>query len=343
MKKIGICGSFGGKKGSLDGQTVKTKIITEELEYIYGENKILKIDTFGGVKRIFYVLFKLFGFLFKCDNVMVLPAHNSLRLVAPFLYYAKKISKCKTHYIVIGGWLPEFLVQKKWLKKYISAFDNVLVETNGMKEKLQKIISANISVMPNCKHLNILTEDELIFDFAEPYSLCTFSRVSKQKGIEDAVRAVTNINKKLGRTAYTLDIYGQIDSDQTEWFENLKNKFPEYIKYCGTVPFNKSVETLKDYFALLFPTYYSGEGFPGTIIDALAAGVPVIASNWKYNGEIVSDDVGFIFNSKQEFEKILYDATFDISKINGMRKACIKKSENYNAKRVVQEFAKEYI
>ena len=44
MKKIGICGSFGGKKGSLDGQTVKTKVIAKELEDIYGEENISKID-----------------------------------------------------------------------------------------------------------------------------------------------------------------------------------------------------------------------------------------------------------------------------------------------------------
>ncbi len=32
-------------------------------------------------------------------------------------------------------------------------------------------------------------------------------------------------------------------------------------------------------------------GFAGTLIDAMAAGVPVIASNWKYNPEIVIENV----------------------------------------------------
>jgi glycosyltransferase involved in cell wall biosynthesis len=72
--------------------------------------------------------------------------------------------------------------------------------------------------------------------------------------------------------------------------------FPEYIKYRGVVKFSDSVKVLKDYFALLFTIYYEGEGFAGTVLDAYASGVPVIATNWRYNSEIVQDKIdGIIF------------------------------------------------
>lgn len=57
---------------------------------------------------------------------------------------------------------------------------------------------------------------------SEPLPLCTFSRVMKEKGIEDAVNAVKSVNKYFGRVVYTLDIYGQVDSNQTGWFDNLR-------------------------------------------------------------------------------------------------------------------------
>ena len=41
----------------------------------------------------------------------------------------------------------------------------------------------------------------------KPLPLCTFSRVMKEKGIEDAVYAVRTVNEHFGRTVYTLDIY----------------------------------------------------------------------------------------------------------------------------------------
>ena len=58
---------------------------------------------------------------------------------------------------------------------------------------------------------------------------------------------------------------------------------------------DKSVDVLKCYFALLFPTDYEGEGCAGTLRDAYSAGVPVIASDWKYNAELVNEDVGYVY------------------------------------------------
>lgn len=99
----------------------------------------------------------------------------------------------------------------------------------------------------------------------------------KEKGIEDAINAVKTVNKEAGRIVYTLDIYGQVDSRQTQWFENLKNTFPDYIKYRGLIDYDKSVDVLKNYCVLLFPTHFYTEGIPGTILDAYAAGIPVIS------------------------------------------------------------------
>ena len=160
-----------------------------------------------------------------------------------------------------------------------------------MKKALYVLVYKNYFIMPNCKNLNILKEDELVYNTEKPYKLCTFSRVMKEKGIEDAVNAVKAVNEKYGETIYTLDIYGQVDAEQTDWFENLKNTFPDYVKYGGLVPFDKSVDVLKNYFALLFPTHYYTEGIPGTIIDAYAAGVPVISAKWENFGDIIEENI----------------------------------------------------
>ena len=45
----------------------------------------------------------------------------------------------------------------------------------------------------------------------------------------------------------------------------------------------------------MFPTTWKGEGFPGVIIDAYAAGLPVIATDWNLNKEIICEgENGFI-------------------------------------------------
>ena len=62
-----------------------------------------------------------------------------------------------------------------------------------------------------------------------------------------------------------------------------------FLKYHGIVDFDKTVETLTPYFAMLFPTYYHGEGFPGNFVDAFNTGLPVIATDWLYNKDLIKD------------------------------------------------------
>lgn len=50
--KVSVLGHFGEGINLLNGQTVKTKIITEELQKQFGQDQVLKIDTHGGWKTI---------------------------------------------------------------------------------------------------------------------------------------------------------------------------------------------------------------------------------------------------------------------------------------------------
>ncbi len=186
--------------------------------------------------------------------------------------------------------------------------------------------------MPNCKELTPLSIYELVYKSDTPYKLCTFSRVMKEKGIEDAIEAVKAVNRKLGKTVYTLDIYGQVDVEEIDWFDTLKNSFPEYVTYGGVVQFDKSVEVLKNYFALLFPTHFYTEGIPGTIIDAYAAGIPVISARWQSFYDIVDDRVtgiGYEFNCIEEFEQILFDLEKCVDGFNKLKINCLEKSKHF--------------
>lgn len=331
MKKVCVIGHFGFGKELLNGQTIKTKIVTEELERQLGKKQVMKIDTHGGVKSLFKLPFQAFSALKKCDNIIIFPAHNGLRIITPILSIENKLFHRKLHYVVIGGWLPNFVENRRVLKNLLQHFDYIYVETSTMKKMLKEKGFRNIVIMPNCKNIPILSEKELTYPASEPYKLCTFSRVMKEKGIEDAICAVKQVNNQLGRIACTLDIYGQIDSNQTEWFEDLRQKFPDFIRYCGCVDADKSVEILKDYYALLFPTHFYTEGIPGTIIDAYAAGVPVISAKWESFDDVVDEGktgFGYEFGCCEllsiEINKYLKNGNEFIIKRN-----CIKKAEEY--------------
>lgn len=338
MVKTGICGHFGFNHNCLDGQTIKTKIITKELQKEFGNNEVKIVDTYGGKKRLLPIVFNLIKLIMHCKNVIILPAHNSLRIFAPLLTFVNYFYNRNLHYVVIGGWLPEFVATRKYLQRALMSFDSIYVETNIMKKKLVAMGFSNVVVMPNCKELNILKPEELIYPNEEPYRLCTFSRVMKEKGIEDAVNAVIAVNEEMGRVVYTLDIYGQIDSNQVEWFKRLELCFPEYIKYKGLVDFDKTTHVLKNYFLLLFPTYYEGEGFAGTLIDAMAAGIPVIASDWRYNTEIVNEKTGYVYpvHDNHALVDTLIGVGNNPDRLLSKKSGCLKEAEKYRPENVIQ-------
>lgn len=332
LKAVSVIGHFGNSKLLLNGQTVKTKIITDELSKQLGNDEVLKLDTAGGKSTLLKAPFQCLKALKTAKNVIIFPAHNGVRVYVPLLSFFRKFFKNrKLHYVVIGGWLPEFLKTRKSLAKRLKRFDGIYVETNTMKRALEEQGFTNIVVMPNCKDLKILKPEELVYPTGEPYKLCTFSRVMKEKGIEDAVNAVKEVNEEAGRIVYTLDIYGQIDSGQAQWFENLQTTFPDYINYRGIVDYDKSVDVLKNYFALLFPTYYDGEGFAGTILDAMAAGIPIVASNWKYNTEIINENIGFVcpVRDREAFIQILKMVADNPRILLDKKKDCLREAEKY--------------
>lgn len=334
MKKVCVVGHFGFGENMLNGQTIKTKTVTTELEKQLGADQVIKIDTHGGAKALPKITSQLIIAFKNCKNIIIFPAHNGIKVFVPLCNAINKVFHRKLHYVVIGGWLPTLLQKHKRLAETLKSFNGIYVETKTMKKALVEQGFSNIFVMPNFKKLNILEESQLIYQHSEPYKLCTFSRVMKEKGIEDAVSAVKTVNTHFGRTVYTLDIYGQVDSEQTEWFANLEGKFSPLIHYKGVVPPEKSVDVLKKYYALLLPTRFYTEGIPGTIIDAYSAGVPVVCSKWESFYDIVEDGVtgfGYEFGNQNEFVSVLEYMVSHVSEVNELKYHCIQKARDFSA------------
>ena len=346
MKKLSIIGHYAYGLEYLDGQTIKTKILTNELSKKFGETEVLKFDTHGAVKTLLKAPIYVFRAMKNSQNIIMLPAHNGLRIFGRLLPFFKIFfKKRKIHYVVIGGWLPNVLEKQKNLANVLKKFDGIYVETNTMKRDLIAKGFKNVFVMPNCKELTPLSVSSLVYQNEAPYKLCTFSRVMKEKGIEDAVEAVKAINQEFGKTIYTLDIYGQVDPEQYEWFDLLRENLPEYVNYCGLVSFDKSVEVLKDYFALLFPTKFYTEGIPGTIIDSYASGLPVISAKWESYSDVVAEGItgiGYDFNDATQLEKILLKVIEKPDDLLSMKVNCIHKAKDFSSESAIQVLIKNF-
>ena len=330
--KVGICGHFGDGHDFFDGQTIKTRITMDFLVEKYGKDSICKVDTYGGKKKVLKHIFGVTKLLKKCQNIIILPAYNGLRVFAPLLVLLNKIYKRRLHYIVIGGWLPQYLEEHELIKECLLHFNYIYVETNTMKNKLQDLGFSNVIILTNYKKLKRVVFADLNKNYSSPYNLCILSRITPKKGIEDAIFAVHNINNKNKNIKYKLDIYGQIDSNYKDKFMKLVEENKPYVKYLGIVPYDKTVDIIKNYYLLLFPTKFYTEGIPGTIIDAYASGVPVVSSRWQSFHDLIIEretGIGYEFDDKNALEMLLDNIWKNPNTILNMKKQCLVESEKY--------------
>ena len=339
--KIGIIGHFGGKKTFNDGQTIKTKTLYEAL--IRKNFDVLKVDTYYIKHNPIIFLWKFFISLFSTKKYIILLSSNGRRVMFPIMYVCIKIFKKEIYHYAIGGRLARELNEYPKWKKYVSSFNGNWMESRKLVGLVNDEGILNAKYIPNFKSLIPLNSSELGFTKAEEFTFCIFSRVMKEKGVEDAIQACAEINKKYRTVICKLDIYGQVEDNFASQFHDLINE-NQFCRYCGVVNPNESVKYLKDYYMLLFPTHWKHEGMPGTIIDALAAGLPIIARRWQYCDEMIDDGITGLVYEFENPELLVTKLDYAINNqehVFSMRKNCIEKSQEYCEKYAIEGIIQE--
>lgn len=342
MKKVGIIGHFGGNEEFLDGQTIKTKILYDELKKT-GNFDISIVDVYYIKRNPLKGICDTLKCLCKTKTVFVLLSDKGMRTYFPFLYYWKKFFGLNIYHDVIGGNLSAYVKKYPSFKKYLNSFNLNLVELKNMVTELNELGITNAVMFPNFKRLKHIKQSEIVPFDGEVFKFCTFSRVMKEKGIEDAIEAVENINKKAGKTVCVLDIYGVVDEGYAQRFEEILSQSTDSINYKGKVRFDESVETIKNYYALLFPTFWNGEGFAGTIIDAFASAVPIIATDWNLNAEIITHlKNGIIYPNDihKDLQSAIEWAIENKEKMYEMRINALAESKEYDVDILMEKIVK---
>lgn len=339
-KKIGLIGRIDPVCRLFDGQTVKTRMMYRLLCEMYGEESIVTVDTYDYKHRAPVVMADFAQCLATCDRLVVLLSTNGRRVFFPLLSFASKHMGKKIYHNLIGGWLASNLEKfPKWVN-YLNSFEVNWVEAHALVERLTEKGVRNAEYLPNFKYFS--SSKVQANRCSGEFRFCTFSRVMEQKGIADAMTAVEQLCSE-GKQC-CLDVYGPIDDEYKQDFERIVKSSP-HVEYKGCVAPEESLGTVAGYDALLFPTKWKLEGIPGTIIDALAAGVPVIASKWQYYDEMLEDGVtgfGCKLGSQNELTDVIrqFIALEDMRRA-AMREACLKRAQAYSPEAVEEIVCRE--
>lgn len=336
--KVAIIGKFGAGENWCDGQTIKTKNLLMLLESTK-KFSLVKVDTCYFKKNSLKLLLDSIKGLFTCDHIFLLVSVNGMNFYLPFLHYLNKITRRRIYHYIIGSELLQMVSENPGLVKYLNSLTSNWFEYDTGTEYLKSKGVSNVSTLPNIKLLTPISEPNMYNDEQHIFRFCTFSRVMEEKGITDAINAISLINEENGKIVATLDIYGQIDPNYESKLKALLESNTNCVSYKGIIDSQASVETLKDYYALLFPTQWVGEGLPGTLIDAFAAGIPVIATDWNANKEIIHNNKQGIVYPNNEMKTLIDAVNWSIEhkdEMDRMRKKSRQAFERYSPQAVLE-------
>jgi glycosyltransferase involved in cell wall biosynthesis len=105
------------------------------------------------------------------------------------------------------------------------------------------------------------------------------------------------------------------------------------VRYRGAIGPEAVPTTLASYDALLLPTMWPTEGYPGVVLEAFAAGVPVIATRWNALPELVDDSCGVLIEpaSVDALAAAMIRVREDAGGWEEMRRGALARAGEYDA------------
>lgn len=216
------------------------------------------------------------------------------------IFQSKIIFHIHNRGIAVNSEKRKYRVLYRWLFK-----NSVVIH---LSEKLIKEEFTNLQLnktrfyaTPNGIELKI---DNTSKKESDKINLLFLSNLFAEKGIFELLEVFEKLS--LEHPNLFLSIAGaplhNFDQELNQYLAG-KPHLKEKIKYHGPVYGEKKMQLLKDSDIFVFPSYFSEECFPLVILEAMAAGLPIVASNIGAVSEIIrTDETGLIFEPENKTE-----------------------------------------
>lgn len=327
-KNILIIGYFGYITNQLDGQTIKTREILDLFrEKCHDNIKYFDTQTF---KSKPYSIIYLLRLVRTSDIIVYLPGQGNLKCIFPFIrLFLKK--KSRIIYPVVGGWLADFLKQNKRYVKYLQRFSLIGVETRRLKDTLEKVYNLqNVEMLPNFRIKDYVPYKN---EPQDGLRIVFMARITEAKGCNLIFKIAEKL-KDWNNCNIRFMFYGKIDPEYEETFYENITALGDNCAYGGVIQPSDVYLKLNQHDVLLLPTHYEGEGFPGSIIDAYKAGIPVIVSKWKDLSEfVIEGETGFVIEHDDinEYLNKIYEISADKASLRKLKMQAYEESKRYTA------------
>lgn len=223
-----------------------------------------------------------------------------------------------------GGW------EKFLLKQVIDLSDSVITMNEYSFKALRNNGFVNVLNLPNPLSLEIIQKVKMLNGkyIRIPNRILYVGHVTRTKGVWELVEACSNIG------GIELRIVGRVTDEQKVQLRQVAgNESDKWCHFVGEISHDRVLEEFQQAGLFVFPSY--SEGFPNVILEAMASGCPIAASNVGAIPEILdinSNACGLCFLPRNinEVEKSIRALIFnEQEKKKFAEKASIRVHEKY--------------
>ncbi len=341
LLKILFLGAINQINSPRGGEEYKNQLLVEKFLHI-SEYSNCVIDTYNWKNKPFLWVKLFYQLLFNdFDYVIISASSASTFRLLQIIKIIKSDLLAKTHYFVIGGYFPEGIKTKRYNWETYIKLKSIVLEGEILKNQLLECTDlTNIRVVPNFKKFDISLSLNNGLSDKSTFKFVFVGRISRAKGIDEIFDAVEFIQTHHSDLKFEVDFFGPIE-DQFEFSDDLPIQYKGYLDIMSHP--EKSYQKLSEYSCMLFPTYWQGEGFPGVVIDAYVAGLPVIATDWNMNQEVVEDgETGIIIpiKSAKDLVTAMVELMENPMKLEKMRMNSKAKAKDFHIDTVWPEIEK---
>lgn len=320
------------------GDIMKNQLFIDRFVQVF--DRVISVDTLNWKKRPWVMVKLVFVLLFNQKSKVIISANpGSADTLICLIKKLRLPNDC--FYWVVGGSFHEMIKEKRFSADTYKFLKGIFVQGQSMVDSLKDSGLNNVVYVPNSKIINhygnkpTKQDDKTHFVF--------LSRVEEYKGCTDIINSVDALNQLGYKGKFDVVFYGRESEDASyaKKFQAMVNTH-QNVEYKGLLNLRDTMnyDELAQYDVMLFPTYWHGEGFPGIVIDAYIASLPIIASDWNLNKDVIEDGIsGWIIPSHDtealvERMKYVIDHPEEVKK---MSVVCRERAAQYDSRIVLSE------
>ena len=274
-------------------ETHHLEVIDSSPKYLKEESRITSLANYRQSLGIFKQYFKKVPYV---DQVLLFGSNGFVLLMVPILLVIAKIFHKPCYVRVFGGSSDNFIddlrpVLRRSLLLSLQLADGLIVQTKWLYDRLTVFIGDGVYLVPGYRSMLPIenTPPFLSSKAGEDLRLAFVGIVKEEKGVFILLDSLRRLNSN-GNPNVRCDFYGMISESSAARFRDELAK-TKNATYGGVLDPEMVIPTLRDYDALVLPTFYDGEGHPGVLIEAMMAGIPVVTTNFRSIPELVEDRV----------------------------------------------------